>query len=273
MIVALLLMVAMPMMAERVSPETARKVAQTFLNNNGAKSAQLTDLSKAAGFANLYIFNGEEGFVVMAADDCVQPILGYSLTGKFVAEGMPENVRGWLQGYDDEIQYAIESKMEAAAENAKMWKDLAEGNAKAGRATVVAPLIQTQWNQNGYNNVYLFNNLCPTVSSGGHGGHAFVGCVATAMAQIMKYWNHPAQGTGSHSYTWNGQTLGADFGSTTYDWQHMTNTYSSTSTSEEKQAVDVLMYHCGVSVEMNYGGSGSSASTNDVMNALQTYFG
>lgn len=274
MIVALLLMVAMPMMAERVSPETARKVAQTFLNNNGAKSAQLTDLSKAAGFANLYIFNGEEGFVVMSADDCVQPILGYSLTGKFVTEGMPENVRGWLQGYSDEIQYAVDRRMRATGETAKIWKDLIEGNAKAGRATtVVAPLIQTQWNQNGYNNVYLFNNLCPTVSSGGHGGHAFVGCVATAMAQIMKYWNHPAQGTGSHSYTWNGQTLGADFGSTTYDWQHMTNTYSSTSTGEEKQAVDVLMYHCGVSVEMNYGGSGSSASTNDVMNALQTYFG
>ena len=106
LIVALVLMVAMPTFAERVTSETAQKVATTFLNNNGAKAAQLTDLTKEAGFKNLYIFNGNPGFVVMAADDCVQPILGYSLTGKFVAENMPTNVSGWLQGYNDEIQYA-----------------------------------------------------------------------------------------------------------------------------------------------------------------------
>ena len=98
MILALLLMIAMPMMAERVTPETARKVASTFLNNNGAKANQLTDLSNEAGFKNLYIFNGNLGFVVMAADDCVRPILGYSLTDKFDAKDMPENLRWWLQG-------------------------------------------------------------------------------------------------------------------------------------------------------------------------------
>ena len=141
----------MPMMAERVTPETAQKVAKTFLNNNGAKSAQLTDLSRAAGFSNLYIFNGEEGFVVMAADDCVQPILGYSLTGKFVTENMPENIKGWLEGYNDEIQYAIDSKMKASTETTKQWKDLIDGDSKAAKATtVVNALLQTTWDQNGY---------------------------------------------------------------------------------------------------------------------------
>lgn len=261
MIVALLLMVAMPMMAERVSPETARKVARTFLNNNGAKSAQLIDLSKAAGFANLYIFNGEEGFVVMAADDCVKPILGYSLTGKFVAEGMPENVRGWLQGYDDEIQYAIESKMEAAAENAKMWKDLAEGNAKAGRATVVVnALVQTKWNQGN-----PYNLLCPSSS--------VTGCVATAMAQVMKYWGYPEHGIGSHSYTHSTYgELSADFSSTYYDWTNMTNTYGSSSSDVQKLAVATLMYHCGVSVDMNYSLGSSGAVTAYVADALKFYF-
>lgn len=162
MTVALLLMVAMPMMAERVSPETARKVAQTFLNNNGAKSAQLTDLSKAAGFANLYIFNGEEGFVVMSADDCVKPILGYSLTGKFVAEGMPENVRGWLQGYSDEIQSAVDRRMKATGETTRLWKALVEGNnTKDAKVTaVIEPLIQTKWNQG-----LPFNNFCPLLDN------------------------------------------------------------------------------------------------------------
>ena len=124
LMVALVLMMAMPLMAERVTPETARKVATTFLSNNGAKATQLADLSKAAGFPNLYIFNAKQGFVVIAADDCVQPILGYSLTGRFCTENMPTNVSGWLQGYNDEIQYAIDNQMKATAEAAKLWKDL-----------------------------------------------------------------------------------------------------------------------------------------------------
>jgi len=284
MILALLLMIAMPMMAERVTPETARKVASTFLNNNGAKANQLTDLSNEAGFKNLYIFNGNLGFVVMAADDCVRPILGYSLTDKFDTKDMPENLRWWLQGYSDEIQSAIDNKTRATSETSKMWKDLTEGNSKAGKATmVVTPLIQTKWNQNKY-----YNDLCPAVSDGPN-GHAYTGCIATAMAQIMKYWSYPSTGIGSHSYTWDGQILNADFGATTYDWNNMLDYYEyyyengtdpyaqwlPEPSTEEIAAVATLMYHCGVSVEMEYGGSstgGSGAPTLYVADALKTYF-
>ena len=97
-LLVLLVAASLPLLAERVDLETARKVATTFLNNNGAKTNQLTDLENVAGFPNLYIFNANEGFVVMAADDRIKPILGYSLTGSFKVEDMPENVRGWLQG-------------------------------------------------------------------------------------------------------------------------------------------------------------------------------
>ena len=267
MIFAALLLLTMPTKAERVTPETARKVAMTFLNNNGTKTAQLTDLSKAAGFPNLYIFTAEQGFVVMAADDCVQPILGYSLTNKFVAEGMPDNVRGWLQGYDDEIQWGIDHQVRATSETAKQWKDLAAGKTNAAKATaIVDALVQTKWNQGS-----PYNNLCPKIGT----TTTVTGCVATAMAQVMKFWEHPVTGTDSHSYTWNNQSLSADFGATTYEWSLMTNTYGSSSTNDEKAAVATLMHHCGVSVEMDYGISsagGSAASTYDVMSALQTYF-
>ncbi len=261
MIVALVLAVAMPMMAERVTPETARKVAATFLNNNGVKTAQLTDLSKVAGFPNLYIFNAEPGFVVMAADDCVQPILGYSFENTFVAKDMPENVRGWLQGYSDEIQYAIESKMKATAETAQQWNDLLSGNAKAGKATaVVGPLIETNWKQDSPYNMY-----CP--------GGSVTGCVATAMAQVMKYWNYPETGIGSHSYYHdNYGIVSANFQSSTYDWGNMTNTYGTSSTQAQKQAVATLMFHCGVSVDMYYTTSGSGAVTAKVADALKIYF-
>ena len=286
MIVALVLMVAMPMFAERVTPETARQVASTFLINNGAKSAQLTDLTKAAGFTNLYIFNAEQGFVVMAADDCVQPILGYSLTGKFVAEDMPENVAWWLRGYNEEIQYAIDNQLRATSETTKMWKELAAGNAKAGKATtVVNALVQTQWDQNGtyyYSGgqlqiFELYNNLCPYDYTAGE--RTVTGCVATAMAQIMKYWGYPSQGIGSHSYTPSTRPdLGvqsANFGATTYQWADMPNKLSRTSTTTQINAVATLMYHCGVSVNMMYDISdngGSGAYSEDIPFALNHYF-
>ena len=247
------------MLAERVTPEAARKVALTFFSNNGVKAIQLTDCSKDAGFPNLYIFNAEPGFVVMAADDCVQPILGYSLTNPFVTEGLPENISFWLQGYNDEIQSAIDHQVKASYKTAQQWKALLDGNPTAAKATtVVEPLIQTKWDQGS-----PYNNLCPS-------GYV-TGCIATSMAQVMKYWNYPSHGIGSHSYMWNGEILSADFGESTYDWENMTNTYGSNSTDLQKNAVATLMFHCGVSVDMNYGPN-SGATPESVPVALINYF-
>ena len=175
---SLALMALLPAMAfaEHVEPTRAQKAAKTFLSNNDVRSAQLTDVATAAGFTNLYIFNAHPGFVVMAADDRVEPILGYSLTGTFVTDDMPDNVRGWLQGYDDEIQAAIDHRMSASSETTQKWHDLENGVRGPRAVTVVDPLIQTRWNQNKY-----YNDLCPLVSDGPN-GHAYTGCVATAMA-------------------------------------------------------------------------------------------
>ena len=261
LIAALVLVVTMQSFAERVPLETARRVASTFLSNNGAKVSQLTDLSLSAGFHNLYIFDAGQGFVVMAADDCVQPILGYSLTGKFIAEGMPENISSWLQSYSDEIQYAIENQQRASLETEQLWNDLLNGNPDVARATTeVNPLIQTQWSQSS-----PYNNMCPSGS--------VTGCVATAMAQVMKYWNYPTIGIGSHDYQYNGfGILSADFGATVYDWNNMAETYSNSSTSEQKTAVATLMYHCGVSVEMKYGPIESGSNIHRSSISMNTYF-
>ena len=227
--------------AEHVEPTRAQKVAKTFLSNNDVRSAQLTDVAPAAGFTNLYIFNANPGFVVMAADDCVQPILGYSLTGTFVTEDLPDNVRGWLQGYDDEIQAAIDHRVSASSETAQKWHDLENGVRAPRAVTVVNPLIQTRWGQGS-----PYNNYCPS--------GCVTGCVATAMAQVMRYWNYPTRGIGSHDYQYGSYGhISADFGATTYDWANMTNSYSSSSTEVQRQAVAKLMSHCGVSVEMQYG--------------------
>ena len=255
----LMLLLAEATMAETVDSVRALQAATTFLNNNGVQTTGLTDVTLATGFSNVYVFTTENSFVLMAADDRVQPILVYSLTGRFDFENMPDNKRAWIEGYSNEIQYAIEHQTRATSEVTQQWRDLVEGNPDMNRATVVvAPLIQTQWDQG-----YPYNMLCP--------GYSMTGCIATAMAQIMKYWNYPAHGIGSHSYSHSTYgMLSADFQSTTYRWDKMTNTYNNLySTNSQKQAVATLMYHCGVSVNMNYSSNASGANTENAPSIAQ----
>ena len=91
-------------LAQRVSRETARSVAETFFNlnvrNGKGQPAQFEDITAETPFQNFYIFSADSGFVLVAADERVTPILGYSKTSRFVTEDMPENLRWWLEGYD-----------------------------------------------------------------------------------------------------------------------------------------------------------------------------
>jgi hypothetical protein len=99
------------------------------------------------------------------------------------------------------------------------------------------------------------------------------GCVATALGQVLSYYRWPSTGTWSHSYTWNAQTLSADFGSTTYDWAHTLDNYNgTTSTLQQRQAAGLVTYHAGVAVDMDYTASGSGAVTAKVADALKHYF-
>jgi hypothetical protein len=104
------------------------------------------------------------------------------------------------------------------------------------------------------------------------------------MAQIMKYWENPTTGTGTHSYSTStlGGTLSADFGSTTYDWANMPNTLNSGSTPTQVNAIATLMYDCGVAVDMDYEADGSGAlvvsyqpyyNGANAEDALKDYFG
>ena len=248
--------------ANPVDHGRARQVAANFLNIN--RSADLMDISAEAGFTNVYVFTTEKSFVLLAADDRVQPILGYSLNGSFDVENMPDNKRTWIQEYSDAIQYAIDNSVSATSEVAQQWSDLAEGLLnRSALAVVVGPLLSTTWDQDS-----PYNYLCP--------GLTVTGCAATAMAQVMKYWNYPSHGVGTHSYTL--ATYGvqsADFQNTTYNWTNMINSYSGSYNSTQRDAVATLMYHCGVSVDMDYGTAstgGSSASANAPAYALVNYF-
>lgn len=262
-VIILALMVSLPLFAEHVDPETARKVATAFLNNNGAKVDQLTDLSKSTGFPNLYIFTTQNSFVIMAADNCVEPILGYSLENPFHANDMPANLRWWLDGYDERIEEINNSHEQIPAEIRQEWADVINGKFPSksdNPSKAVTPILSTAWNQDP-----PFNNLCPE--------NTVTGCVATAMAQVMKKWNYPDTGIGSHSYSYNSVTHSANFGTTTYDWANMIDSYANGYNEAQANAVATLMRHCGVSVEMKYRPGDESGSTiSRACSALQTYF-
>ena len=249
--------------AQHVSRETARSVAETFFSQNvrngKGEPVQFEDITAETPFQNFYIFSAASGFVLVAADERVTPILGYSKTSRFVTEDMPENLRWWLEGYDGQIQVIKDNAVPATSEINADWKDLKAGEmmpAKGNRGKVLN--LTTKWDQQDiYNNCVLYNNLCPPQAGP---NHTLTGCTATAMAQVMKYWEWPVIGSGSHSYTLKNYGIqSAVFDTTHYNWAKMPNKLSCSSGQDSINAVATLMYHCGVAVNMDYGYSVSNA--------------
>ena len=260
-------------MASPVTPQTACQVAETFWQKNlPAGSSSLTEtkatLIEGTGFSQLYIFdmNNRQGFVIVSADDCAYPILGYSM--KNAADTLGANIRFWLNQYEQEIAYLAEHETQPNDYVSAQWRTLLDGSWQAPKSTLsVSPMLTTSWNQSPY-----YNNFCPTGTP--------AGCTAIAVAQVMKYWNYPTIGTGSHSYACGTYgTQSANFGATTYNWTNMPNRLSSSSSSAQVNAVATLCYHVGVSMNMDYAPDGSAApllggaSSYSAQTALVNFFG
>ena len=265
LILAVLLLI-MPLMANPVDIKTAQRVAETFMQAQTGTKAVLHQIeyTDQAEFPHFYVFGTENSFVIISADDCVQPVLGYSTENPFGTEKMPENLFWWLKGYDEQIADAAKSGLLASEKVSKSWEELASGTLSfmKDEPTAIAPLIQTKWDQDS-----PYNYFC----SNGHGW--ITGCVATAMAQMMKYHNYPEIGIGSHSYPWSSQELSADFGATNYDWDNMINTYTNVNYSEkQRNAMATLMYHCGIAVEMKYSNGVSGSTIRRAATALNLFF-
>lgn len=262
------------MFANPVDVNTAKSLGQMFVmaNFETTRNADLElyyTVMSDNGEPCVYVFNlGDSGFVLVAASDNVRPILGYSENGAFDASNPYNGAMYMLETYKNSISYAIEKNIEATPDIKGEWESLKNcGKLNNKKSGTVGPLVKTKWNQN-----WPYNMYAPTCSTQGSGGHCYAGCVATAMSQVMKYWDHPTTGTGSHSYYCMGygqQT--ANFGATTYQWDIMPNTLSNAS-QEQIEAVALLMYHCGVSVNMMFNYDGSGAYSDDVPGAMAQYF-
>lgn len=275
---------------KEIDENTAKLVGQSFLVNSTNSPVLKSTVSlkiayRAGGKSGMtsvkaptyfYVFNVDaRGFVIVAGDDDVTPILGYSDETNFDPAHIPENVAKWLEGYKNEVRRILDNHVKATPEITEAWTRLRNGQGYIARAAEksVSSLIQTKWDQLPY-----YNDMCPVDNTSGD--RTVTGCVATAMAQIMKYWNYPAKGAGFHSYNHAMfGTLSANFGNSTYNWAAMPNEISGANS-----AIASLMYDVGVSVDMNYGTASAGGSTAWVIEsqspvtncseyALKTYFG
>lgn len=248
LLVLLLALGYSPLQAKRITQWQAQQQAYSFWGKQmpqkaKAKSRTATTASPSDAY---YVFNNDAGgFVIIAGDDAVTPVLGYTSTGSFDAENLPDGLKDLLKSYERQIAALGDNYV---------------ANQTATRAAFTGEkLLKTaEWNQMAPFNKYTPNNYV-------------TGCVATAGAIVMKHHGYPAKGTGSHSYTWNGQTLTANFGHT-YDWASMPAKYDGTNDAAF-DGVARLMADLGVAVEMNYAKDGSGSYIGDLVTALQKYYG
>lgn len=248
LLVLLLALGYSPLQAKRITQWQAQQQAYSFWGKQmpqkaKAKSRTATTASPSDAY---YVFNNDAGgFVIIAGDDAVTPVLGYTSTGAFDAENLPDGLKDLLKSYERQIAALGDNYV---------------ANQTATRAAFTGEkLLNTaKWNQGNPFNKYTPNNYV-------------TGCVATAGAIVMKHHGYPAKGTGSHSYTWNGKTLTANF-EHDYDWASMPAKYDGTNDAAF-DGVARLMSDLGVAVEMQYDKDGSGAYIGNLVTALQKYYG
>ena len=258
--------------ANPVDPSMAQTAASKFFVSGGVELRGGTaEMAYAEPNGAFYVFNGANGFVIIAGDDAYRPVIGYSDESTFDAGNIPPALADYLSGIAMNILnlrnrgHAVATPLVAAEWESVLTHGrlISRFGGKSGEY-----FCQTKWNQD-----YPYNCLCPADPEG-PGGYTYVGCLATAMSQLMRFWAMPAQGIGSHCYVHEdyGQIC-ADFGNTTYDWDHMPNKLNSNSPEEEKLAVGTLCFHCGVTIDMGYGPDGSGGGSGPIPGAMNNYFG
>lgn len=238
------------MQAGPIDINQARQLAKDFLSQKAMKTksanGQTAQLSLVKNIAGAYLFNNgtQNGFVIVSGDDnAYQPILGYSDSGTLDASNLSDNMIWWLGQLQQDI--------EMSAGDATQSNTAVRRSSTASDRTDIEPLLKSQWEQ-----IAPFNDLCPKVMKIKDGDTTYVtapvGCVATAMAQVMYYHKWPAR----------------------YDWDNMLDNYSTTAYTEAQgAAVATLLKDLGTSVNMEYGATNSSAHTEDEAYALFNEYG
>lgn len=211
----------------------------------------------------VYILNySQGGFAIISGDKSAAPLIGYSVDGKVPSGEWNPNFAEWIQNSIDQVRFYRNAKSISTEEIENQWSFLlgeSNVNPYPSQKAAVAPLLRSAWGQGGY-----YNDMCPL----DNGISTYVGCVATAMSQIMYYYRYPKAGYGAHSYVSPCcGTLTVNYNNAKYNFEEMIS-----SVYCPMPEVAELSYHAGVSVNMNYGTDGSGAFSQSVPEALKTHF-
>lgn len=262
---ALTLAIALGTSAGTLTPDEALsrvmgQMPEKQIGINRVESWILTDTRTVDSQPMVYIFSKQQspGFLIVSADDTTVPLLGYS-------DGTP--FPGNIAEYPDALTYWLDVLAREVSANATATPSAAPQKVTRNQ---IAPLVKTQWNQTA-----PYNDNCPTLD----GKRTYTGCVATAMAQIMKYHRHfqyPEKNlSDTYSYIWSytGEKLSYDFRNAKFDWDKMLDTYTTGGSTAQKAAVADLMFACGVAVNMNYKPTGSASNYRNLAQGMLNRMG
>ena len=268
LILSMLLSGMMTLQAKPIDINLAQTTAQKFAIAQLSMERAMPELVYTGQNGAFFVFNiGDKGFVIIAGDDAHRPVIGYSNESTFDASNIPPALAYYLDGVAEcmlQLRDAAATP-DVAAEWASVLSHGRLISRNGGRGT--GYFCQTKWDQS-----YPYNYCCPD-DPAGSGGHAIVGCLATAMSQLMRFWAYPAQGIGSHCYYHEDYgEICADFGNTIYDWDNMPNVLNSNAPEAEKMATGTLCFHCGVTIDMGYGPDGSGGASGPIPGVMHNYF-
>lgn len=245
-------LVSIAILAGNVTEQQALTIARQFMQGKSFQQKQVRRAA-AVGDNQFYVFNaeGQNGFVIVSADDRTTPVLGYADKGSLEMNKLPVNARRWLEGYAEEIK-ALGEDVQANTHPRRVI------------GAPVAPLLTCHWDQGA-----PYNLQCPIDGK----YNSVTGCVATAMAQVMYYHKWPQSATTAiPAYTTSTKKLNlSELPATTFKWDQMKDSYSYDETGAAADAVAELMRYCGQAVRMDYTSNESGASVGAAH--LINYFG
>lgn len=277
LLLSLMLLLSVSAIAGPRSYQQAKAIAQRQAAMLGIEmDAEVTASAKAAPRMSVssavspsatcyYVFaNGEDkGFTIVSGDDRMPEVVGYSAQGTYDPDHLPANYVGFMKTYQETVEALLkgDAQVSGGLAEARQWR--AE---RAGSAAVAPLLDGIKWDQR-----EPYNNMCPLYEGT---NRSVTGCVATAMAQVMMYYQYPKK-LKSTIESYNTQTYGIQIpeisSGATYDWDNMLPDYSKSDyNSAQADAVAKLMYHCGAAVKMDYGPLSGANVTPAI---LATYFG
>jgi hypothetical protein len=303
---------ATPLFAAATTPKQAEAVVAGWLKSEGKHlgtplgRVKSVEAYKEDGSTMYYVVKlAPSGFVIVAADDWCEPIVGFAPAGTYdpseknslgalTSRDMHNRIKHARQAYA-EYEKKLKDKKDVQAEAApnafaEKWLKL-QGQASstnssvgargvAGLSTVwVAPLTQTLWDQSIVNNGACYNYYTPPGPAGSYTNYV-CGCVATALAQLMRFYQFPTAGVGTGAYTiyvnGNAQTAnlrGGNGSGGPYDWADMIADPNTTSTVVEREAIGALCSDAGVAIGTQYTSEASGSSPSEAAAALSSTFG